>query len=139
MICNQTLFSTNITRYNALWKEMDHYIWWYFKHTITNTKRWDHSYEVSSYICNPFPLALIRPGNSFEEICKWEIGASNYLDISRIYLLSQDGFPTLLPSQASLPTHASFQEKRDSFHNFTISTISTTFHNFYRCFFVKTA
>ena len=99
---------------------MDHYIRWYFKHTVTITTRCDHNYEVSSYICNPFRLALIWPGNSFEEICKWEIGASNYLDISRIYLLLQDDFPNLLPSQVFLPTHASFQVKRDSFHNLSI-------------------
>ena len=95
-------------------------------------KRCDHNYELSSYICNPVRLALIWPDNSFEEICKWEIGVSSYLDVSCIYHLLQDDFPTLLPSQGSLTVQFSVQVKRDSFHNLSIPQ--------YRCqqmFFVK--
>ena len=83
-------------------------------------KRCDHNYELSSYICNPVRLALIWPDNSFEEICKWEIGVSSYLDVSCIYHLLQDDFPTLLPSQGSLTVQFSVQVKRDSFHNLSI-------------------
>ena len=57
--------------------EMDHHVWWYFKHTATIIKHCDHNYEVSSYVCNPFRLALISPGNFSYEIYKWEIGATN--------------------------------------------------------------
>ena len=106
--------------YNAMWKEKDHHVLWYFKHTVTIIKHCDHNYEISSYICNPFRPALIWLGNCFEEIYKLEIGVSNYLDNSRIYLLLSDFFLILLPSQASLPAHASFRVKRDSFHDLSI-------------------
>ena len=85
----------------------------------TQLKR-DHNYEASPYICNPIRYALIWPDNSLEEICKWEIGASSYLDVSCICLLIQDVFPTLLPSQASLPVQFSVQVKWDCFHNLSI-------------------
>ena len=98
-------------------KKKDHHVWWYFKHTITIIKHCDHNYEISLYIFNRFRLALIWPGNCFEEIYKWEIDVSNYLDISRIYLLLWDDFPTLLPSQTSLTVHSSFRVKRDSFQS----------------------
>ena len=71
-------------------------------------------------MCNPIRPALIWQDNSFEEIYKWEIGTSNYLDVSCIYLLLQDDFPILLPSQASLPVQFSVQVNRDSFHNLLI-------------------
>ena len=45
--------------------------------TLNTQLHCDHNYEVSSYICNPFCLALIWPSNSFKEIYKWEIDASN--------------------------------------------------------------
>ena len=125
--------------YNAIWKEMDHHVWWYFKHTVTIINHCDHNYEISSYICNPFRFALIWPGNSFEEIRKWEIGASNYLDISVIYILLQDDFPTLLLSQTSLSAHSSFQVKRDFFHNlfhnvFLLKSPRTWLHCSSKCF-----
>ena len=87
---------------------------------ITIINRCDNNYKVSSYIFNSIRLALIWPDNSFEEIYKWEIGASNYLDVSCIYLLLQDDFPTLLPFQASLPVQFSVQVKKESFHNLSI-------------------
>ena len=71
-------------------------------------------------ICNPICLALMWPDNSFKEIYKWEIGASNYLDVSCIYLLLQEVFPTLPPSQASLPVQFSVQIKRDPFRKLSI-------------------
>ena len=111
---------------------MDHHVCWYFQHIVTIIKRCDHNYKVSSYICNPICLALIWPDNSFKEIYKWEIGASNYLDVSCIYLLLQDDFPTVLLSQASLPVQFSVQVKRDSFHNLSISQ-----YRYQWMFFVK--
>ena len=66
-------------------KEMDHHA---IHGSVAIINRCDHIYEVSSYICNPIRLALIWPDNSFEEIYKWEIGASNYLDLSFIYLIT---------------------------------------------------
>ena len=71
-------------------------------------------------ICNPICLALMWPDNSFKEIYKWEIGASNYLHVSRIYLVLQDDFPTLLPSQVFSPTQSSLQVKGNSLHNLSI-------------------
>ena len=81
----------------------------YFQHTVTIIKHCDHNYEVSSCICNPIRIALIWPDNSFEEICKREIRASNYPDVSCIHLLLNDDFPTLLPSQTSFPVQFSFR------------------------------
>ena len=117
MVCNKTLPWTNIMdtmRCEKKWMIMYQQ---YFQHTVTIIKHCDHNYEVSWSICNPVRLALIWPDNSFEEICKWEIGASNYLDVSCMHFLLQDDFPTLLPSQASFPVQFCFQVKRDSFHN----------------------
>ena len=112
--CNlKDWFATKHYRQRMLWiqcnmKTMYHHVWWYFKHTVTVINHCNHNYEISSYICNRFRFALIWAGNCFEEICQWEIGASNYLENSGIYLLLQDDFPTLLPSQASLLAHSSF-------------------------------
>ena len=91
-----------------------------FQHTVTIIKHCDHNYEVSSSICNPICVALMWPDNSFKEIYKWEIGASSYLDVSCIYLLLQEDFPTLPSSQASLPVQFSVQVKRDPFRNLSV-------------------
>ena len=76
--------------------------------------KYHHTYVIQ------FVIFLIWPDNSSEESYKWEIGASNYLDVSSIHLLLQDDFPTLLPSQASLPVQFSVQVKKESFHNLSI-------------------
>ena len=119
--------------YNAIWKGMDHRVWWYFKHTVTIINHCNHNYQISSYICNPFRFALIWPGNSFEEICKWEIGASNYLDISRIYLLLQDDFPTLLPFLSIFASPLFFSSKKGFFPQSPNSSVYNS------CFFDKIA